>query len=334
MHGGTLRTNVTAYDVSESTMDVFASCATDDCPTQTQAVPPFPLASYGQIAARNEGSILFTVSDLRAKAARRPHDAPESAPDGSRGPSAALPPSFVAWAILDSDGLIDLYAPIDASASSATPGAVIGGALRVRPLFGDPPVTVLTSGGGSSADASGVHAKRTSDATTVNIAAISGGPGRITRQAKVAAAIGATAASVVFGIIGLTALTRAEHQKASAIAAAAAPVTRTHDAADRSDLAPGVFATSGAAANPSATGTDHATASSSANEPNTLTSIAQIGSAASSKSSSSVGAGPSKRGHGSRSGSTSKTKSSARSSDTCGCRGDFNCLLRCSAKGR
>ncbi len=203
----------------------------------------------------------------------------------------------------DDDGVIDLKA-----LASSPPRAHV---RSVPPLFSEPPPGVFT------ADVDG-FASRSSDGISM--------PGGFKLGKRAIAGFAAAAVALVLCSVGLAAAFKGEepvaHTAANAIMAPATPPAPTVAAAPAAPVIAAVSVSSASSSDDDA------------------------------KTSSSSGKGKGKRGKGSakasfsggksQSNAASKKSSSSdafvskpgpKAADKCGCKGDFNCILRCTAKG-
>lgn len=253
------------------------------------------------VAARNETSVLFTVDALRAAAkegAERPRD------DYAAPHDFAPPPSSLVPVTSDDEGIIDLYAL--STRGTARPVA--------QPLFSEPPPGAFTR-------------EVSSSSTSLDRIVI---PGGMKVRKLTLAGAGAAMVVMLLACIGLAAAFKGEE-----------PVARVN-----ATSAVGTNGAAGAAAaTPAAEATPPVTASTPAPAATVAASEAADDDEADEKMSSSHAPKKKKaRAGGKRwtpkaSASKAKTSSSSparpkQAADKCGCKGEFNCILRCAAKGK
>jgi predicted Zn finger-like uncharacterized protein len=246
------------------------------------------------VAARNETSVLFTVDALKG-AARVKTPEPEVAPMSSQYSSQyASQPMSSAFRADDDEGVIDLLA---LSSGQAKPS------MRPVPqLFASEPPP-----GAFAADVNDTGAQRAQ--------------GKLGKRAFIG--MGAAAVALVLCTIGLMAVFKGEEPVARSAAAITPP------AATAAAPAPPVVTPP---APPPASETASANASSDDDAKATKKGKGKgKGAKASGAKLQSGGASASKS-------SSSKSSSEAKpvvkpAADKCGCKGDFNCILRCTAKG-
>ena len=273
--------------------DLFASRPAD-LGSVKQTLRPPPPADLSAVAARNETSVLFTVDSLKG-AARVKTPEPEPAP---------LSSAFVAQ---DDEGVIDLKA-----LASTPPRAHV---RSVPPLFSEPPPAAFSADVDGSGMSQGLSM-----------------PGGFKLGKRAFAGIAAAAVALVLCSVGLAAAFKGEE-----------PVARS---AANSIMAPVAAVSPGApvvaAPPPSAPVIAPVTASnaSTSSDDDAKAAVSGKGKGKKGKGAKASFAGKSQSvqssGVSSKKASSSDalvSKPAAKAADKCGCKGDFNCVLRCTAKG-
>jgi predicted Zn finger-like uncharacterized protein len=273
--------------------DLFASRPADLGSVKQTIRPPAPADLGGAFAARNETSVLFTVDSLKG-AARVKTPEPEPAP---------LSSAFIAQ---DDEGIIDLKA-----LASSPPRAH---ARSVAPLFSEPPPAAFSA----DVDGSGMSQGHTM-------------PGGFKLGKRAFAGIAAAAVALVLCSVGLAAAFKGEEPVARSAAnsimapvAPPAPVVGTSPAAPSAPVIAPVTAS-----NSSSSGDDDAKASVSGKGKGKKGKGAKASFAGKSQSVQSSGVSSKKAS----SSDALVSKPAVKAADKCGCKGDFTCVLRCTAKG-
>jgi len=258
-----------------------------------QTLRPPPGMDLGGVAARNESSVLFTVDSLRG-AARVKTPEPEPAPLSSA--------AFIGG---DDEGVIDLKA-----LSSAPPRTA---ARPVAPLFSEPPP------GAFSADVDGTG-------SSPGIAM----PGGFKLGKRAFAGIAAAAVALVLCSVGLAAAFKGEEPVArSAANAITAPVTPPAPVVTAAPSSAPVIAPV-TASNTSSSDDDSKAPATSKGKGKRGKGAKASFAGGKSQSVQSSGVASSKK---SSSSEALVSKAAPKAADKCGCHGDFNCILRCTAKG-
>ena len=253
-----------------------------------------PPPSNDGVGARNETSVLFTVASLKGGARVK---TPE--------PSEAPPPSSM-HRMDDDEGVIDLNA-----LASVPPRA---GARAVAPLFSEPPPAAFARDATPSSSSIG------SD--------LGAGPFKLSK--RMMAGIGAAAVAVVLMGIGVAAAFKGEEPVARAQSSLAAPIP--------SPTTPAVAPKAPEPAPPPAPAAS--TASSSDDDSKEDAKPSKKGKRKNMSGGGKLASGSGKVSSGGGKSSTmSKVASSGvapikPAADKCGCKGDFNCILRCTATGK
>ncbi|MBS2014263.1 MAG: zinc-ribbon domain-containing protein [Deltaproteobacteria bacterium] len=248
------------------------------------------------VGARNETSVLFTVASLKGERARV--KTPE--------PSEASPPTSMRPMMMDDDeGVIDLHA-----LASVPPKP---GTRPVAPLFSEPPPAAFARDATPSSSSLG---------TAPSGAAI-------TFSKRMMVGIGAAAVAVVLMGIGVAAAFKGEEPVARAQASMAPipPPTTPPAVAPKAPEPP-----------PAA---PVASTSSTSSDDDADAKDAKPSKKGKKKNMSGGGAGAKLASGGGKSPNMSKVASSGvapvkskPAADKCGCKGDFNCILRCTATGK
>ena len=275
--------------------DLFASRPADLGSVKQTLRPPAPDFG-GAVAARNETSVLFTVDSLRGTARVKTPE-PELAP---------LSSAFIAQ---DDEGVIDLKA-----LASSPPRAHV---RTVAPLFSEPPP------GAFSADVDGTGANE-----GISM------PGGFKLGKRAIAGIAAAAVALVLCSIGLAAAFKGEEPVARVAAnsmmapiAAAAPAAPVVVAAPAAPVIAPVTASSASASSDDDTKSSTVKGKGKKGKGSAKASFASTGG----KSQSVPSSGVSSKKFSSNDTGVSKLPKTA---DKCGCKGDFNCILRCTATGK
>ena len=215
-------------------------------------------------------------------------------------PEPELAPLSSAFIGSDDEGVIDL------KALASTPPQV--GVRSVAPLFSEPPPAAFTAdvGGGRGMSASDIAM-----------------PGGFKLGKRAIAGIAAAALAVVLCSIGLAAAFKGEEPVVRATASLAAPITPAAPVVTAPAPPPAPVVTA-----PSAPTNDTSTASEDEAKP--------VKGKKGKKGKGKAIAGTKVQSSGVAAKSASEplvSKPTPKAADKCGCKGDFNCILRCTAKG-
>ncbi len=273
--------------------DLFASRPADLGSVKQTLRPPPPDSVYGGVAARNESSVLFTVDALRNAGAAR-----------MKTPEPEQAPPSSAFIASDDEGVIDLK-----SLSSAPPKV---GARSVAPLFSEPPPAAFAADVGSSGSFGSFQG---------------GSPNGFKFGKRAMAGLAAAAVFVVLSSIGLAAAFKGEEPVARVANAALAPLppSAAPVVAIATPASP-VVASTPASSSPS----DDDEKVSTPGKGKSKGGRAKAGKAGKAQS----GGIASAKGKSFSSGSEPLvSKPIPKAADKCGCKGDFTCILRCTAKG-
>jgi hypothetical protein len=211
-------------------------------------------------------------------------------------PEPELAPASTAFIASDDEGIIDLK-----SLSSAPPKV---GARSIAPLFSEPPPGAFAADVGPSSSG-----------------AVNAMPNGFKFGKRAIAGLAAAAVAVVLCSIGLAAAFKGEEPVAHMANAAMAPIPPAAPApAVVAPAAPVV-----ASVAPSTTSTD--------DDDKTTTPAKGKGKAAKGKAGSKVQSSVASSKSKSSSNDPLVSKPTPKAADKCGCKGDFTCILRCTAKG-
>ena len=253
-----------------------------------------PPPSNDGVGARNETSVLFTVASLKGGARVK---TPE--------PSEAPPPSSM-HRMDDDEGVIDLNA-----LASVPPRAC---ARAEAPLFSEPPPAAFARDATPSSSSIG------SD--------LGAGPFKLSK--RMMAGIGAAAVAVVLMGIGVAAAFKGEEPVARAQSSLAAPIPSPTTPAV-APKAPEPAPAPAPAASTASSSDDDSKEDAKPSKKGKRKNMSGGGKLASGSGKVSSGGG--------KSSTMSKVASSGvapikPAADKCGCKGDFNCILRCTATGK